>query len=208
MHDLADGHFTSEILTQQADGTNKVFKTGNRNLLTNGGEGAPTDPQIFVNGILAALHDLDQNAGLITLNSAPALLANVEARYYFWMATGAEMQFFYDTARGFIGVFGDEQDEDPITWNPLYVPAVVQYTAAQASRSLASLTHWYYSANAGNKSMNKDQVSRKFMEQAKEFEVQAEKLRMAVSTRFDQNKAPAASSVLGLRGTRYWEPRR
>jgi hypothetical protein len=208
MHDRKNGHYVREFLNEQANGANTTFQVRNRNLLQ-AADGAPTDVKIYISGTDTPITVLDKDAGLVSVAVAPAAQLTVEVRYYFEMATDAEWLDFYRTAAGFIGSTHEVAlVTEAVAWDPAYAPAVVQYCAAQASRALASLTHWYYSAQAGNKSFNKDQVSRKFMEQADDWEAQAEKLRLAVPERFDQNKAPAFAYTGPARGTRYWEPRR
>jgi len=208
MHDKKDDNYVREFLNEQANGGNVTFQARNRNLLQ-AADGAPSDVAILVAGAAVGITALNKNAGLITVAAAPTTGQSVEVRYYFELATDATWLDFYRTAAGFIGSTTEvAATTDPVAWDPAYAPAVVQYAAAQASRSLASQTHWYYSANAGNKSFNKDQVSSKFMKQATDWEKEAKDLRLAVPERFDQNKAPAFQYVGPARGTRYWEPRR
>jgi hypothetical protein len=208
MHDRKDGHYVREFLNEQANGVNLVFQVRNRNLLQ-AADGAPSNVAALVNGAAVAIASLDQSAGLVTLTAAPASLAQVEFRYYFEMATDEEWLDFYRLGANFVGdVSTVTALTDSTGFQDAYALPVAQYAAAQASRALASLTHWYYSANAGNKSFNKDQVSRKFMEQADGWEKQAKEGRLAVPERFDQNKAPAFAYTGPARGSRYWEPRR
>lgn len=207
-HDLPSSNYGREFLNEQANGVITTFQVRNRNLLQVA-DGAPVAVSAFVNNVTATISSVTQDPGLVTLSAAPAIGALVEMRYYFALSTASEWLDFYRTAVGFIG---EHNTQDNTTASiPGYdlnlVPAVTLYAAAQASRSLASQTHWYYSANAANKGFNKDQISRKFMEQALAWETQAEKLRSDVYTRFDQQKAPAAAYVAN-QGLRYWTPPR
>ena len=206
MHDLKNGHYVREFLNEQANGTTVTFQTRNRNLLQ-AADGAPANVVVLINTVVTATTAVNQDAGLFTLAVAPTAGNQVEVRYYFEMATDVEWLEFYKLGAGFVGDTSVVTLVSSTGYPDTYVPSVVMYAAAQASRSLASLTHWYYSANAGNKSFNKDQVSRKFMDQAKDFEKQATDLRLAVQERFDQNKAPAFAYA-ATRGVKYWEPRR
>lgn len=209
MHDRKNGHYVREFLNEQANGVNVTFQVRNRNLLQVA-DGAPTNVKIYIAGTDTAIVALDQDAGLITLAVAPTAGLTVDVRYYFEMATDAEWLDFYVTAAGFVGDSSTTAivATDAVGFVATLSPAVVMFAAAEASRALASLTHWYYSANAGNKSFNKDQISRKFMEQAKGFEDNAEKLRLQNYERFDSNKEAAFAYVGPARGTAYWEPRR
>lgn len=208
MHDRKDSNYAREFLNEQANGVVTTFQVRNRNLLQQA-DGAPLDVKAFVNNVPATVASLEKNPGLVTLDSAPTIGALVETRYYFSLSTDDEWLDFYRTAVGFIGVSNTQDDtlETVTLWDQFLIPAVTLYAAAQASRSLASQTHWYYSANAANKGFNKDQISRKFMEQAVAWEGQAEKLRSDVYTRFDQAKAPAAAYIYNA-GLRPWTPPR
>lgn len=208
MHDRKDGHYVREFLNEQALGLSATFQTRNRNLLQVV-DGAPADVACLVNNVTGTITTLDKPTGLLTLNATPALASQIEVRYYFEMATDAEWLDFYRIAKGAIG---DETEvtllTEAVLWDTALMPAVANYAAAAASRSLASLTHWYYSANAGNKSFNKDQVSRKFAESAEKMEAVADKLRLsAYGNRFDAATAPAYA-YRPTRGIRYWEPPR
>lgn len=208
MHDRKDSNYAREFLNEQANGVITTFQVRNRNLLQVA-DGAPADVAALVNQVGATISTVAQDPGLATLSAAPAALSLVEFRYYFSLSNDAEWLDFYRTAAGFAG-FADVQ-ADTVATVPLYevamIPAVTLYCAAQASRSLASQTHWYYSANAGNKGFNKDQISRKFMEQADKWETEAKTLRSDVYTRFDQAKAPAAVYIY-TGGLRPWTPPR
>lgn len=208
MHDLKNGHYVREFLNEQANGVNLTFQVRNRHLLQ-AADGAPADVAFLVNQVAVAIATLDKDAGLITLGAAPSANNQVEARYYFEMATDTEWLEFFKLGAGFVG--------DTTVYTALanqtgfasgLATAVKLFAAAQASRALASLTHWYYSANAGNKGFDKNQISKKFMEQAKDFEEQAADARLKYYKAFDANQAPAFAYTGPARGTRYWEPKR
>lgn len=207
VHDRYDSHYVREFLNEQANGVQTVFQLRNRNVVQQA-DGAPADLVALVNNVVVSITSIDQVTGLVTLAAPPAALTNVEFRYYYILNTDAEYLDFLKTGSQFVGIpptftalgdlvqFSDE----------LNAPAI-SITAVQALRSMASLAHWYYSANAGNKSFNKDSISRKFLDQAATLETAAEKQRSDVYTRFDEYKAPAIA-LSGNAGLRYWEPRR
>lgn len=208
MHDRKDSNYVREFLNEQATGAQLTFQTRNRHLLQEA-DGAPMDVDCLVAGTAAIITNLEEDPGLLTLQTAPTAGQTVEVRYYFEFATDEEWLDYYRTAAGFVGDASVITAlTDTVGFTSQLEPAVTQYAAAQASRSLASLTHWYYSANAGNKSFNKDQISKKLMEQAAAFEAQAEKLRLSYYNSFDANQAPAFAYTGPSRGTQYWEPKR
>lgn len=206
-HDRLDSHYVREFLTEQANGVQTVFQLRNLNVVQQA-QGSPADLVALVNNAVVGITSVAIDTGLVTLAAAPAALSAVEMRYYFLLNTDAEFLDFVRTATEFVGGiptfttvaananFGDN----------LVAPAVT-YAAAEASRSMASLTHWYYNANAGNKTFNKDQISSKFRQQAEDLIKQAQQQRLDVYERFDMNKAPAIATGK-MRGVRYWEPQR
>lgn len=208
MHDRKDSNYAREFLNEQANGVITTFQTRNRNLLQMA-DGAPKDVTALVNQVSVTISSIEANPGLVTLASAPVALSLTEFRYYFALSNDEEWFDFYRTAAGFVGI-SNTQDFTVDTipeYDPLLNASITLYCAAQASRSLASQTHWYYTANAGNKGFSKDQISAKFMKQAVDWEAQAEKLRSDVYTRFDQQKAPAVAYIYTV-GLRPWTPPR
>lgn len=207
VHDLYSSHYVREFLNEQANGTQTVFQLRNRNVVQLA-DGAPADLKALVNNSFVTISDVDEETGLVTLGAAPATLTNVEFRYYYVLNTDAEYLDFLRQGSAFVGIpptftaidqvvqFGEDLDAPAVTC-----------TASKAARSMSSLAHWYYSANAGNKSFNKDQISRKFEEEAKQLLADANAQRSDVYTRFDQAKAPAIA-LNSTAGLRYWEPRR
>lgn len=207
VHDRADSHFGRDFLTEQATGTTAVFLLRNRNVLQLA-DGAPTDLTAFVNGAPVAITSVDQITGLVTLTASPAQLSQVEMRYWYVLNTNTEFLDFVRAASNFVGAPATFTAlTDNVQFQDLLVEAAVKYAASLASRSMASLAHWYYSANAGQKSFNKDQISAKFSKQADDLEAAARKVRMDVYQRFDAVDAPAYKHT-AYRGMGYWEPPR
>ncbi len=79
-------------------------------------------------------------------------------------------------AAAFIGVAGAVAfaggGEDSLI-DPNLENAAVKYMHSLAAKKMANLSSWYYSANAGNKSFNKDTISAKFLADAKDESAQA-----------------------------------
>lgn len=171
-------HFAQDDVSDQVDGSNKRFKALNQNLV-NIAAGAPTDPALYVNGA-AVSGVMNLATGIFTATVAPTAgsLANLE--YYFTLIDDATYILFAQLAASFIGV----SINPPFTTlaadsmiDPNIDNAAVRYMHAQAAKKMANLSSWYYSANAGNKSFNKDTISAKFLADAKDEEVQAAKER-------------------------------
>lgn len=84
-----DTLITNDDLSDQADGTNTVFKVDYDPIVSgNGGGIITTDPTLVtvtVNGVAAQVTAVDGADGLITLATAPAANATVLATYYFNM---------------------------------------------------------------------------------------------------------------------------
>ncbi len=206
-HDLPSDNYVRDFLQEQTDGLNTVFQLRNRNVVQVA-DGAPSDLVALVNGAVVTPAAIDQATGLVTLASAPGSGTLVEMRYYFVLNPAAEYLNFVKTASRFIGTpptftvaTGNVQFGDTL------VPAAITYVAYLASTSMANLSHWYYAANAGNKSFDKNGISAKFTTQAAALLEEARQLRMDVMQRFDEVNAPAYANI-AMRGTRYWEPRR
>lgn len=212
MSDRADSNYVREFLNEQVTNSNKFFQVRNRNLLNVADDGAPADVQVLVAGLVVVPVTITASTGLIELATAPTVGETVEVRYFFHLNTDPEYLDFLRSAAGFVGTVPTYgalppvlAEDDQITDN--VEGAAVQYTAAQAARSMASMSHWWYSANQGNKSFNKDTISRKFMDQAKAWEDEARALRLDAYDRFDKRHAPATRST-NLRGVRPWTPPR
>lgn len=206
-HDLPSDNYVRDFLQEQANGINLVFQLRNRNVVQLA-SGAPANLVALVNGAVAAITSVDTDSGLVTLAVAPASGSLAEFRYYFVLNPAAEYLNFVKTASRFIGTPPRfTAATDLVQFGDTLVPSVITYVAYLASTSMANLSHWYYAANAGNKSFNKAEISRKFSDQAKEKKEEARALRMDVMQRFDEVSAPAYRNT-AQRGTRYWEPQR
>ncbi len=206
-HDLPSDNYVRDFLQEQANGVNLVFQLRNRNVVQEA-DGAPADLVALVNNVVAVITSVDEATGLVTLESAPPSGSLAEFRYYFVLNPASEYLNFVKTASRFIGnppTFTVATDN--VQFGDTLAPAAITYVAYLASTSMANLSHWYYAANAGNKSFNKAEISRKFSDQAKEKKEEARALRMDVMQRFDQVSAPAYRNT-AQRGVRLWEPQR
>jgi hypothetical protein len=76
-----------------------------------------------------------------------------------------------------------------------------------ASTKMSSLTSWYYQANAGNKSFNKDRISDKFSKTADEEMKTAVQLRDDVYKRHGKRNAPAMVQSAIVPFSSYTPPR-
>jgi hypothetical protein len=207
-HDGYANHFIVDTLTAQANGVNTVFKLNNQNVVQVA-DGAPANVVFMVNGAVVSPTNIQENAGLVTLASAPAAGALVQVQYYFVLNPDTEYVTFAQNAERFaLGITPTINSLTSLMDVPdNLVGACVHYMASLAATSMASLSHWYYNGSSAGKTADKGTISTRWAEQAKELKVEAEGLREDVYRRFDQAKAPAAMQT-SLHGTRYWEPRR
>ena len=189
--ELAD-HFAQDDVSDQVDGVNLAFKALNQNI-SNAAAGAPINPRLIVNGASVA-GTVDLATGIFTASVAPTAGALATLEYYFTLIDDDTYINFAQMAAAFIGValvtplaaLTDDSYIDPNLSN-----AAVRYMHSLAAKKMANLSSWYYSANAGNKSFNKDTISRKFLDDAKEEGDRAEKERDGFYTRKGARNAPA-----------------
>jgi len=191
-NDEYSDHFAQDDVSDQVDGSNKRFKSLNQNI-SNIAAGAPADPALFVNGTAVA-GTMNLATGIFTATTAPTAGALASLEYYFTLIDDATYIQFAQMAASFIGV----AQVIPFTTlaadsfiDPNIETGAVRYMHAQAAKKMANLTSWYYSANAGSKSFNKDSISAKFMADAKDEEAQAIAERDGFYTRKGAAAAPA-----------------
>lgn len=174
-NDLKNDHFAQDDVSDQVDGTNQRFKALNQNL-ENIAAGAPIDPRLLVNGVAAA-GAMDLATGIFTATVAPAAGSLASLEYYFTLVDDATYINFAWVAAAFLGlaqptVFTALTDDSFVQAN--LVNAAVRYMHSLAAKKMANLSSWYYSANAGNKSFNKDTISAKFLADAEDEKKQAQ----------------------------------
>lgn len=173
-NDLVTDHFAQDDVSDQVDGVNLKFKALNQNL-SNIVAGAPIDPRLIVNGAAVA-GATDLATGIFTAAVAPTAGALASLEYYFTLIDDATYITFAQMAAAFIGValtvpFAALTDDSFISAN--LASAAVHYMHSLAAKKMANLSSWYYSANAGNKSFNKDQIAAKFLAAAEDEKKQA-----------------------------------
>lgn len=207
-HDGYGNHFIVDTLTAQATGAATVFKLNNQNVVQTA-DGAPLDLVVLVNGAVVTGNTVNEQAGLVTLSSPPNAGSLVQVQYYFVLNSDTEFITFCKNAERFVlGVTPMITGLTSLVDVPdNLVGAMVHYAAQLASRSMASLAHWYYNGSAGGKTFDKASIAEGWARQAEDLKKEAEGLREDVYTRFDQIKAPAWGNA-PIRGTRLWEPRR
>jgi hypothetical protein len=207
-HDGYANHFIIDTLTAQATGAATVFKLNNQNVVQ-AIDGAPADVVATVNGAVVSVSSVNAQAGQVTLAAAPTAGALVQVAYYFVLNTDEEYITLCINAERFtLGVTPTITSMDSLVDVPdNLVGAMVHYAAQLASRSMASLAHWYYNGSAGGKTFDKASIAEGWARQAEDLKKEAEGLREDVYTRFDQIKAPAWGNR-GLSGFRPWTPPR
>lgn len=173
-NDLKNDHFAQDDVSDQVDGVNQRFKALNQNV-SNIAAGAPIDPRLMVNGAAVA-GATDLATGIFTAAAAPPAGALASLEYYFTLIDDATYINFANMAAAFIGVaqpvhFVALTDDSHIEDNLAH--AAVRYMHSLAAKKMANLSSWYYQANAGNKSFNKDAISAKFLADAEDEKKQA-----------------------------------
>lgn len=191
-NDLLNDHFAQDDVSDQVDGVNVKFKALNQNL-SDVAAGSPISPRLLINGAAVA-GATDLSTGIFTAAVAPGAGSLASLEYYFTLIDDATYINFAQMAAAFIGVaqttaFTALTDETYI--NPNLVNAAVRYMHSLAAKKMANLSSWYYQANAGNKSFNKDTISAKFLAAAEDEKAQAEKEREDFYTRQGARNAPA-----------------
>lgn len=173
-NDLLNDHFAQDDVSDQVDGTNKKFKALNQNI-SNLAAGAPIDPRLIVNGAAVA-GATDLATGIFTATVAPPAGALASLEYYFTLVDEATYIQFANMAAAFLGMarpvhFTAVTDDSYIVDN--LANAAVHYMHSLAAKKMANLSSWYYSANAGNKSFDKNAISAKFLADAEDEKKQA-----------------------------------
>lgn len=202
-------NFPIDNLSAQVDGTNTRFKLINRNILL-AADGAPADPVVlFGNTVQAAGgYSLDKPSGIITFSVAPPAGTLLKVQYYHFIITDAVYLDFSKAAHTWLGTAPSYTlSSANVDIEELAVESAALYIASKAAQKLTSKTNWWYTANAGNKSFNKDQIAIKFRELARLKFEEAEKARADIYTRQGKRGAPAVSHT-NTRNVKRWPPRR
>lgn len=210
--DNYDDNWARDNLSVQADGTNKRFRLTNRNIAFVA-DGSPADLVLLSDNVVVStsLYTVDQVTGLVIYTvpaTAPAQGVDLRAEYYHVILNDAAYLEFSKGAHNWLGVVptytlisADAQIPD------LAAHAAELHMASEAAQKLTSKTNWWYQANAGNKSFNKDTIAGKFRELAKQKNTEAEKARADLYTRHGKRDAPA-TSVTNIRNVERFQPRR
>lgn len=190
LNDQLNDHFAADDASDQVDGVNNRFKALNQNVVDTAA-GAPADPVMLVNGAVVTA-TVDLATGIYTAAVAPAAGALVSLEYYFILIEEATWIRFAKLGAEFVGVSPDFTlvTEDSKVEKLLEV-AVARYMASLGADKMSNLSSWYYSANAGDKSFNKDAIAAKFSKMAVDQETKAVKARDDVYLRHGKRNAPA-----------------
>jgi len=199
-NDRLDDNYIIDDISDQVDGTNKRFRVTNRNIV-NSGDGAPADPVFTINGTVYASVTVSKSTGIAVFTAAPAEGAYVLAEYYHVLIVDANYEAWASDAANFVGQTSVTAIPDGLA------SACHNYIAAMAAEKMSDLSSWYYSANAGNSSFNKDAIATKFREMMKAKMEIAEKLREDYYTRHGQRNAPS-TQVANYSGVKTVTPRR
>ena len=195
-NDQSSDHFQKDELSFQADGSLLRYQLTNRNIVnkTTGDPAVPADVVFIVNNSSVVPSSIDADGGIVVLSSAPAQGDEVFCEYFFQLVNSDTYLEFVRDAVSFINI----EPTIPLTSapqdtevSPLYLAAMSFYVASRAADKMANLSSWWYQANAGNKSFNKDSIAAKFRDQSKTWEAEALKRRDDVSKRADRHFAPA-----------------
>lgn len=208
--DRYDDNFARDNLSVQADGTNKRFKLVNRNIVFVA-DGSPADLVLLADNVVVSTGDysVDKPTGLVIYSAAaPALGIDLRAEYYHVILSDAVYFDFSKGAHNFLGVvptYTATTDDAEIP--DLAVHAAELHMAGEAAQKLANKTNWWYSANAGNKSFNKDGIAAKFRAMAELKSKEADQARADLYQRHGKRDAPA-TKLTNTRGVLRWQPRR
>lgn len=205
-------NYARDNLSIQADGTNKRFRLTNQNIVFVA-DGSPADLVLLSDNVVVSTgdYDVDQVTGLVVYKvaaTAPAQGVDLRPEYYHVILNDAAYLKFSEGAHNWLGVvptYTAATDDAQIP--DLAVHAAQLHMASEAAQKLSSKTNWWYQANAGNKSFNKDTIAAKFRELAKQKNEEAEKARADLYTRHGKRDAPA-TSVTNIRNVERWQPRR
>jgi hypothetical protein len=190
-NDKYSDHFVQDDLTAQINSVNTRLRLTNRNIVLVA-DGAPTNLTVYVNGVATAYASIDKVSGVVVMNSAPTTGSLVLVEYYFVLIADADYIDFAKDASRFVGTtptFTALTDNSGVA--DLLVDACDHYIVHHCATKMSSLTSWYYQANAGNKSFNKDRLADKFSKTADEEMKTAVQLRDDVYKRQGQREAPA-----------------
>ena len=213
-HDGPADHFSRDILSAQVDGSTIVFALTNRNLITVSAGGAPADPSMLIGGVVTVPISLDVTSGLIQPRlGALAIGPTLEVRYYFELIQDGDYVNFAQGASRFIGQAVTGTWTTATVWAPSddrLTEAAKLYMVSLAADKMSDLSSWWYQAQAGNKSFNKEAVAKNFKAMATARREEAAKLRDDVYTRFSERQAPSshATAVTGPNISRPFAPRR
>lgn len=196
LNDGPGNNYATDEISDQVDGANLRLKAFNQNLLKIA-DGAPKDPEIRLGaGTVQAYTALDQPTGTFTLAAAIPAGTFTRLEYFFQLMTDAEYLGFVAQAQAFVGVTkAVTTPADDTTITELLGDGAAQYMAHLGATKMSNLASWYYTANAGNKSFNKDAIAAKFKEMAKELLTGAVRARDDVYKRQGQRNAPAYATA-------------
>ena len=204
LDDLPESKYSNnEDLSQQVTGNNKVFTPQHRPIVL-GSETIVSDW-----GILSFPFDysIENSDGTITLNNAPLLSLRASYNWYDFDDT-AILDFIADGLQH-IG-YRSSPTADPLQ-DLLNVPANLQtavehYALFHGFSTLATKTARLFNATAGKKSVNKDNITKKYTDLAEYHHDMGDKSRDDFYKRFGSRNAPA----FGFTETRYppYNPRR
>ncbi len=206
--DALDDHLIEDDLTLQMDGTNKRFKLINRYVVDNTTDGAPADPVVITEsftGVIGSItaFTVDKITGIITFTVAPdpATIAQLTCEHYHVIIPNDKYTSWANDAANFLG------ETDPTNIADLAKHAAEVFMASEAAQKLASKTSWWYNANAGNKSVNKDSIMAKFAQLATRKHEEAVAARTDIYTRHGKKDAPA-TVLTNIRGVQRYVPKR
>lgn len=210
--DRYSDNWARDNLSIQADGINKRFRLTNQNIVFVA-DGSPADLVLFSNNVVvgASLYDADQVTGLVVYkvgSTAPVQGVDLRTEYYHVILDDAAYLEFSKGAHNWLGVVPTYTAKTEDAQIPdLAVHAAELHMASEAAQKLSSKTNWWYQANSGNKSFNKDTIAGKFRELAKQKGEEAEKARADLYQRHGKRDAPA-TAVTNIRNVVRWQPRR
>ncbi len=210
--DRYDDNWRRDNLSVQVDGTNKRFRLNNRNIVFVA-DGSPADLVLFSNNVEVPTteYDVDQVNGLIiykTAATAPVTGVELRPEYYHVLINDSGYLQFSKDAHNWLGVVPtytaateDAQIAD------LAANAAELHMASKAAQKLSNKTNWWYQANVGNKSFNKDTIATKFREMARMKKEEADAARHDLYTSAGRNAKPA-TAVSNIKNALRWQPRR
>ncbi len=194
-NDLVNDHFTTDDLSDQVDGSNTRFKVLNQNLVDLA-TGAPADPTVYANNTPVA-GTFNLATGIFTATVAPTAGSLCSAEYYFVLVEDATYIQFAQRAAEWIGVtplFTLTTEDSKI--DPLLEDGAAKYMASLAAKKMSNLSSWYYEAHAADKGFNKNTISQKFKDMAKDLNAEAIASRDGVYLRQGQRNAPAQAVLI------------